>query len=182
MLLVLGAGAAVFLLVLFPRLTASRAAESKPRRAVHEPTSPAATPEGEQGPATLVEPEATPVPAPTAAMESEGTPVDGGAALMVVPAPPKVEGPKLKYEKGHGKQGRVESQDLLAEQRERRKERRQASGQFAQPDAEAAVRAPAAAPTVNRELREKAAASGQGRESGPSREVGKKKKRKSKGG
>lgn len=126
MLLVLGAGAAAFLLFLLPRLTTSRAAESRAKRPAASVTEgmPSAAPEGDLPvhTAALVEPRALPAVEPP--VEAPAPPPETEAALVVQSPQPVERVPKLKYQRGGGKQSLFDVEALKAEAREQRNERR----------------------------------------------------------
>lgn len=118
----MGAGVAVFLFVVLPRVSASRAA-GPASSASTEPAAPEITVRNEpvqllQAPEIGSEQPAPPVEvvtAPSTTVGQEEQPVEVA----------KIEGPKLKYTKGTGKSEKVDHKDLRAPQREQRKERRE---------------------------------------------------------
>jgi len=123
LLALLGAGAAVFLLFVLPRMSASRAAgpaSAPPERAAREGTTPVELVQLVPAPDVDPEPE-PPAPLPEAAtlVSTTAGPEEQKAAAA------KVEGPKLKYDReGGSKSEKVDHKDLRAAQREQRKERR----------------------------------------------------------
>ena len=124
LLVALGVGAALFLFVLFPRLTTSRAAEPRPGHPAAPPEVPEVAGEGEPEvlAAELSEPSLVPEnEAPSASSKSE--PLAAQVALVTEEAKPTVEGPKLRVRRLPGKPDSFQD-DLRAEQREQRKGRR----------------------------------------------------------
>jgi hypothetical protein len=175
LLLILGAGAAAFLLFLFPRLSASRAAERARQPAVEKVSTKEAP--GNKDPATLQEPAAIPAndPEPKAA----ATPSIAPAALAATgqataETKPRYEGPPLTIVKGGGKSGMVKPRELMAEQREQRRLRAQERAAQGNPVEPAPLQV---APPVERRPIERL---NPPIDDGPMREVGKRKKGKGK--
>lgn len=129
LLVLLGLGAAGFLIFLLPRLTTSRAAEPR-SRALAAPA--------EDSPAEVEEPEVELAPIVNLVEEDEDEPVPAAAELAAVAdaAPgtdeeqalaaetPKMEGPKLKHVKGGGRT-EIKQSELKAERRARRQKQRE---------------------------------------------------------
>jgi len=115
-----GAGLAVFLIFLLPRMNASRAAGPHRSSPVAEPAESSKDRAVELAKPATLEPEAAPE-VETAAAPSETT------EQLEVEAQPKVEGPSLRYLRGVGKPDEVDHRELRAGNRERRKERREAA-------------------------------------------------------
>lgn len=123
LLVVLGGGVAVFLLFVLPRLTATRAAESRSRRTTSAQAEPRVSEETQVRPAALMVPAAEP---PDPATETSVSAVESGLDSTVekaAPPKPAVVGPKLKYERRDGKAEVFEPEALRVERREQRRQR-----------------------------------------------------------
>lgn len=161
-----GAGAAVFLFVVFPRITSSRAAERGQH--VLAPTAedaaqPSAGDEFVLDPTEILPPAADSAEVKLAAPTNPTTAAPATSALVAANAEP--EAPQLRYLKGTGKGEKVEPGAGRAQQRKERKEReREAAAMGEVPPQRAAAKAAPSNPNRARlETNKGAAGNGKGR-------------------